>query len=776
MTAPTMSVPAATTTTLAITGMTCAGCVRRIERALAAVDGVSQATVNLATQNARVELDPARARLADLEAAVVAAGYGVAAPAPAPGVDDPTDPALTADPRAPAAGRSRAERDEQRSLRWDLALAAAGTVPLLALAMSHGAIAWADATAGRVLQFALGSLVVFGPGRRFLRGGTAALRHRSADMNTLVALGALAAWSWSTLATFAPHWLAAGGHGAPHVYFEAAAAIVAFVLLGKYLESRARWRLGDAVRALHALVPAVAHQVADGDPAVAPDRDVPVPSLRAGDLVRVRPGERAPADGVVVHGGSAVDESLLTGESTPVDKAPGARVVGGSLNTTGALVVRLDRTGAATALARVAAAVEAAQGSRAPIARFADRASAVFVPIVLAIAALTLGVWWLLEPSANGFALAIERAVAVLVIACPCALGLATPAAVAVGAGRGAALGVLFRTGAALEHASRIDTVWFDKTGTLTRGAPAVVAVEPTAGHDADELLRAAAAVELGSEHPFARAVVGAARARGLDLAPAEGFVAVPAMGVGARIGGELVRVGKPAWLAAEGVDVAAAVAAADGIAARGATPLLVARGRTVLGVLGVADPLRPEAAATIAQLRALGLRVGMLSGDRTEVANAIGGALGLDEIAAELLPAEKAARLVAAQRAGHRVAMVGDGVNDAPALAAADLGIAMGGGTDVAAAAADVALLQGGLGGVPVALALARATMRTIRRNLLWASIYNVLGIPLAAGALAGLGVGLSPVYASAAMSLSSVSVLASSLLLRRFAPAVSR
>jgi Cu+-exporting ATPase len=744
---------------LDISGMTCAACVRRVERALTKVDGVASATVNLATRQAGVGFDAGRARREDLEAAVVAAGYGVLQPA---------------DADAPAApGRSEFERQERRTLQRDLAVAATATLPLLVLGMSHGAIPFADSAAGRLVQFALGSVVLFGPGWRFLRGALAALRYRSLDMNTLVSLGVLAAWLWSTVATFAPHWFVHGEHQAPHIYFEAAAAIVAFVLLGKFLESRARWRLGDAVRELHALVPAVAHRV-DGDPS-SPDHEVPIASLRPDHVVRVRPGERVPGDGFVVHGHSAVDESLLSGESVPVDKTVGDRVVGGSMNTSGALLVRIERTGADTALARITAAVEQAQGSRAPIARFADRVSAVFVPIVLALAALTFGAWWAIDPTWSGFSTAIGYMVAVLVIACPCALGLATPAAVAVGAGRGAELGVLFRTGAALEQASHVDTVFFDKTGTLTNGRPDVVAVEPltAAGVDADELLRLAASVELGSEHPFARAVVAAAQSRGLQLGAVSAFAATPAMGVSAQVGSDVVRVGKPEWLAAAGIDTAAAAGRIAELADRGVTPLLVAREVELIGVLGLADDLRPEAHDAVNRLRAMGVRVGMLSGDKRAVATAVAQPLGLDEVAAELLPTGKADRLAAAQARGRRVAMVGDGVNDALALAAADLGIAVGAGTDVAAAAADVALLRGGLAGVPVALGLARATMRTIRRNLAWASVYNLLGIPVAAGVFAGLGIGLSPVYASAAMSLSSVSVLLSSLLLRRFGAA---
>ncbi len=739
-------------TVLDLTGMTCAACVVRVERAIRKVAGVTDVAVNLATQQALVAFEAGRTTRAGITSAIEGAGYGV-----------------LAEPQAAAAvDRSEHERQERRSLQRDLLVAGAATLPLLVLGMSHGALPFAETDAGRTLQFALGSIVLFGPGRRFLRGGLTALRHGSPDMNTLVSLGAAAAWLWSTVATFAPSWFTHGAHEAPHVYFEAAGAIIAFVLFGKFLESRARWRLGDAVRALHALEPAVAHRIDDLEEGT--DVDVPVASLQPGDTVRVRPGERVPADGVVTDGESALDESMLSGESVPIDKAIGNQVVGGSMNTTGVLLVRIQRTGAETALSRITAAVEQAQGSKAPIARFADRVSAVFVPIVLGLALITFATWWLLDPTWTGVATAVEYMVAVLVIACPCALGLATPAAVAVGAGRGAELGVLFRTGAALEAASHIDAIYLDKTGTLTNGRPSLVAIEPHPGTTEEQLLREAASIERGSEHPFARAVVDAARERGVRLAIAHDFAAIPAMGVRGRVEGAEVLVGKADWLAEQGIDVAPAIAAGSELADRGVTPLLVARDGHLSGVLGVADELRIDAADAVRQLRSAGVRVGMLTGDRRAVADAVAGDLGLDEVAAELLPEDKAERIQVAQAEGHRVAMVGDGVNDAPALAVADVGIAIGTGTDVAAAAADVALLRGGIAGAPVALGLARATMRTIRRNLVWASVYNVLSIPVAAGALSGLGVGLSPVYASAAMSLSSVSVLLSSLLLRRF------
>ncbi len=753
-TPPPTSVSATTTAVFDITGMTCASCRGRVERALAAVDGVAKVEVNLATQQARVAFDASRTERAVLVAAVAGAGYGVAAP--------------TSPDTVGTAGRSAAERDERATLRRKLIVAGVATVPLLVLGMSHGALPFADTLAGRIVQFALATLVLFGPGARFLRGAWAAATHRTADMSTLVALGGVSAWAWATVATLAMFG-EGGGHAAPHAPFEAVGSIVTFALLGKLLEARARWRLGDAVRALHALAPAVAHRLA----ANGVESDVPAGTLRPGDVVRVRPGERVPSDGVVVTGESAVDEALLTGESVPVARGPGQRVVGGSLVTDGALQVRVDRTGAETALARIASAVETAQASRAPISRLADRVTAIFVPLVLAIGMATFGIWWALDPSTVGFAVAIERFVAVLVIACPCALALATPAAVAVGAGRGAELGVLFRDGAALEHASRVDTVVFDKTGTLTAGRASVAAIEPVAGATAEQLLAVAAGLEVGSEHPYARAIVAAARERGLALPDVGSFRAVPAMGVTARIDAAIVRAGKSSWLRDEGVDVAPAAIVEKALAARGLTPIVVAWQNRVLGVLAVADRARPEAAEVVRQLAAAGVRSAMATGDRRAVAEAIAREVGIDDVAAELLPADKVAHVESVRRQGRRVVMVGDGVNDAPALAAADVGMALGGGTDVAGAAADVLLVRGGLGAVPTAIALARATMRTIRRNLFWASAYNLLGLPLAAGAFAGLGLELSPVFASVAMSLSGVSVLVSSLRLRRFGAA---
>ena len=554
-----------------------------------------------------------------------------------------------------------------------------------------------------------------------------------------------------------------------HLYFEAAAAIVTFVLLGKWLETGARLRLGEAVRGLIALVPSTAHRLLEGDAI----EDVSLDRLAVGDRVLVRPGERVPSDGAVVRGISAVDESMFTGEGLPVDKAQGDAVFGGSLNQSGSLVVRITKLGEQTALSRIIEAVEQAQAGKAPIARLADTVSSYFVPVVIGTAVLTLIAWFAYDPTVSGLAVAIERFVAVLVIACPCALGLATPAAVAVGTGRGAQLGVLIKGGAALETASRIDSVFLDKTGTLTAGKPSLTDVLPGRGFETKELLSLVASLEQESEHPLARAIVRGAEERGVVLTPASEFVSEPGRGVEGRVGTKLVRVGTRAWLSAAGIDPSALEAEADRLARAGRTPSFVAVNGQLAGVIAISDQAEPAAKSVIEQLRAAGIEITMLTGDRKQTAGAIARELQITNIIAELRPENKAQLVTQARERGFVVAMVGDGINDAPALAAADVGVAMGTGTDIAVASADVALMRGGIAALPTALSLARATMSTIRQNLFWAFVYNVVGIPIAAGALyAWTDWSLSPVLASAAMSLSSVSVLANSLRLKWFQP----
>jgi P-type Cu+ transporter len=757
--------PRASTVELPILGMTCASCVRRIERAVRAVPGVCDASVNLALARASVTFDRAKTNTSIIAAAVQRAGYQVAASTSA--ATDGAQGAETAEPETRADVVERAELREQSAIGRDFIVAAVLSVPLLVLAMLHGAIPGSDGPVGRWIQFALATPVVFGPGLRFFRLAWVALRHRTADMNTLVSMGAGAAWLYSTVALVAPGLFPHAEHGVvPHLYFEAAGAILTFVLLGKLLETRARKRLVDAVRGLVALQPRTAHRLRGEN-----EEDVRIEALEVDDLVRVRPGERIPTDGQVIAGTSAVDESMLTGESMPVDKSPGSAVFGGTLNRNGSLTLRTSQVGKGTALARIVEAVEEAQGSKAPIARLADTVSAVFVPVVLGIATLTFVVWVFLDPSATGVGTAIERFVAVLVIACPCALGLATPAAVAVGTGRGAELGVLVKGGAALEAASRIDTVLLDKTGTLTSGKLNLTDVVALERGDEGALLRLVASVESASEHPVARSIVEAALERGVALGTVESFDSRPGQGVEGRVEEKLVQIGTADWMHEIRVSTGPLDADAARIAALGRTPAFVAIDGQLEGLVAVADRPADQAAETIRTLQEMGIDVAMVTGDRLRTAEAVANELGIRRVFAEVKPADKA-RVVFEERARDRtVAMVGDGINDAPALAGAHVGVAIGHGTDIAIAASDVTLLRGGIAKLVTALRLARATLRTIRQNLFWAFVYNVVGIPVAAGLLyPWTGWLLSPVLASAAMSLSSVSVLANSLRLRRF------
>ncbi len=739
--------------TLSIQGMTCASCVSRVEVALQRVPGVDFASVNLVTEEATVRFDGATATRPQLEAAVEAAGYRVRPPI------TPTPVQRRSDARA------EEEATETRRLRRDVLTAIVLAMPLLVLGMSHGRIPGADGAVGRAVQLVLSTLLLFGPGRRFLTLAFNAARHRAADMNTLIALGSLSAWAWSAVVVLFPSLFPHAAHGAaPHVFFEAAGAIITFVLIGKWLEARARKRLSSAVRGLLALTPREATRIdASGH-----DERVAVERLEKGDVVRVRPGERVPADGVVLSGASALDEAMLTGESLPVDKRTGDRVYGGTINGAGALTVKLEHPGTGGALARIVEAVEAAQSARAPISRLADRVSAVFVPIVVGIAVVTFAVWWALDPTTAGLTTAVQHFVAVLVIACPCALGLATPAAVAVASGRGAELGVLLKGGEVLETLSRAQVVLLDKTGTVTVGVP--VLTDVVALSDEASLLSMVAAVERHSEHPVAQALVTGATQRGAPPRDAEGFEMQPGFGVAGTVDGKHVRVGTTAWLAQAGVATASLDAQAEALASRGRSPMFVAVDGALAGLVAVADVPRPDARATIDALRGEGLELALVSGDRRATAAAIAAEVGIETVHGDVKPTEKASVVEAARAGGRTVVMVGDGINDAPALAAADVGVAIGSGTDVAVSTADVVLLRGGLSSLPVALSLARASLRTIRQNLFWAFIYNAAGIPLAAGLLVPwFGLELDPVFASAAMSLSSVSVLANSLRLRR-------
>jgi len=754
---------------LGISGMSCAACVMRVEKALRAVEGVTEARVDLIGHSAVVVGSAARPALS---AAIDAAGYALV-PAAGGGASRVSDRVTALE---------ALETEEARELDRDLKLALVLAIPTLVLGMSHGLLPPHPAFAWIQALLTLG-IVAF-PGRRFLVAAWHTLRARSADMNTLVSLGVLSALGYS-LAVLVMTPAHAHAHAAPHLYFEAAAAIVMFVLIGKRLEARARRRLSGAVRGLVGLVPDAAQRIVapTTDDASATEETLAVTLLAMGDIVRVRPGGRIPVDGEVVAGSAAVDEAALTGESMPVQRSPGSVVHAGTLVTTGALDVRITATGDATSVGRIALAIESARRDKAPIARTADRVAAVFVPIVLGLALVTLVVHLALGASSAD---ALERFLTVLIIACPCALGLATPAAVAVGAGRAAELGVLVKGGATFEALAKVDTIFIDKTGTLTTGHPSVKVVHAFAPFNEATLLAYAQAAERHSEHPLARAIVAHTPSPTPTPSPPPSPPPAPSPplassdfrnevggGVSATVQGRRVTLGSLAFLALDPVALAPLAAVANDLAAGGMTPVLVAIDGAPAGVIGLHDAARPETAAVVAALQSQGLRVIALSGDRAAVVNALAAELHLDEAHGELRPDDKLAHLARSRANNHRVAMVGDGINDAPALAAADVGIALQSGTDIAGHSADVILTRQGIAHLPTAIRLARKTLAVIHQNLFWAFAYNVIGIPLAAGVFQPLlGWSLDPVFASFAMALSSVSVVLNALRLRRFAP----
>jgi len=732
---------------LSVKGMHCASCVGRIESALGKVPGVSLAVVDLLSGRARVRLsDPALA-VERLVAAVAGAGYEAreAEKADLFGLEELVD--------AEQAERGAALQELTRRL----AVAAAVAVPVAILSM-------ADVTfPGRDGLFLVLTAVVLGfSGRDILVSGARAAARLAPDMNTLVALGTSSAFLTSAAATFFPHLFHVPGGHAP-VYFEAAVVIVALVLLGRFLEERAKGKAGEAIRALARLGARKARLAR-------PDGDVEVPleRVRAGDLLRVLPGEKVPTDGVLVEGSTAVDEALVTGESIPVEKVPGDPLLGATVNGNGAVVMKATRVGKETALAQVVKLVRQAQATKAPVQRLVDRVAAVFVPVVVAVALLSFAGWFFLGPEPK-LLRALLAATAVLLVACPCALGLATPTALVVGTGRGAQLGLLLRDAGVLEKAARVTAVVLDKTGTLTAGRPAVSAVRPAGGATGDALLSSLASLETGSEHPLAKAVLEAARARGLRVERARDVAAVPGGGVTGTVDGAPALAGSEAFLAARGVEVPPDLLDAGG---DGTLVLLAVSGR-LLGAVVFTDPVKPNAREALAALSARGLSLHLLSGDRPGAVAAAARAAGIPEenVAARLSPAGKAERVKALRAKGEVVAMVGDGINDAPALSAADLGIAIGTGTDVARAASDVTLVGGALSGVGMALDLAKATLRNVRQNLFLAFVYNVVLIPVAAGALYPVtGWTMNPMLASLAMAASSVSVVTNALRLRRF------
>lgn len=774
--------------TIAVSGMSCAACQAHVQHALEHTPGVNTANVNLMTEEATVSFDPAVAGTDKLLDAVRGTGYGAALRQTGRAGDEAV---------REQEARDRASREEYLVVRRKaiVSLAAGGlamlaSMPLMAAggptAMSdpvmrftmhslspafERVLPWLFAASPDLLRYGLlaVTLLVMGwAGGHIYARAWAAFRRHAADMNTLIAVGTGAAFLFSLAATVFPGSFTSRGVP-PDVYYEAVVVIIALVLLGNMMESRAKGQTGSALRALVGLQPKTA-RVVRGES----ESDVPLAKVRRGDTVLVRPGERVPVDGDVVSGASTVDESMLTGEPLPVEKRPGSRVVGGTVNKTGSFRFSATTLGSESVLAQIVKLVREAQGSRAPIQRLADRVSAVFVPVVLSVAIATFVVWFVASPP-EGAIRAFAAAVSVLIIACPCAMGLAVPTAVMVATGRGAELGILVKGGEALQKAERLDTVVLDKTGTVTEGRPTVteVTLVPGAGErrTADELVALVAAVERSSEHPLAEAIVSYAKGRSIPLDAAEGFLATAGRGATGSVRGDAVAVGNAPYMQELGIDPAPLLDAAERFAAEGKTPMYAAVGGKLAGVIAVSDPIKESSAEAVRTLERMGLGVVMLTGDNRRTAEAVARRVGIRRVVPEVLPEGKVEEVKRLQAAGKVVAMVGDGINDAPALAQADLGIAVGSGTDVAIEASDVTLMRGDLRGVPQAVRLSRGTMRVMRQNLFWAFVYNVVGIPVAAGVLYPVfGLLLSPVLASAAMAFSSTSVVLNSLRLRTF------
>lgn len=749
-------------TELAIEDMTCASCVGRVEKALAQTPGVIEAGVNLATERARIIHFAGVVSVADLEAAVVKAGY--------------TSRRLSAESANTEDQDNERREGEARSLRRALYTAAIFTLPVFILEMGSHVIPGMHDLVMRTLgqqmnwyiQFVLATIVLFGPGMRFFRKGIPALLRGAPDMNSLVSVGTIAAYGYSVVATFIPGVLP---KGTANVYFEAAVVIVTLILLGRTLEARAKGRTSQAIKRLVGLQAKTARVDRNGKIV-----EIPLDQVATDDVILVRPGEKIPVDGEVVDGSSYVDESMITGEPVPVSKGIGAEVVGGTINKTGAFSFRVTKIGANTVLAQIIRLVEQAQGSKLPIQALVDKVTMWFVPAVMAGAGLTFIIWLFLGPE-PALTFALINAVAVLIIACPCAMGLATPTSIMVGTGRAAELGVLFRKGEALQALRDVSVVALDKTGTLTKGRPELTDLVPAEGFEYKEVLALVAAIETRSEHPIAEAIVAAAKQQDITLASVESFEAVPGFGVSAQVAGRTVAVGADRYMTQLGLDVNSLQPTARRLGEQGKSPLYAAIDGRLAAIIAVADPIKETTPEAIRALHVLGLKVAMITGDNKATAAAIARQLGIDEVAAEVLPDGKVAALKKFRANGARVAFVGDGINDAPALAESDVGLAIGTGTDVAIEAADVVLMSGDLRGVADAIALSQATIRNIKQNLFWAFAYNALLIPVAAGLLYPLnGMLLSPMFAAAAMALSSVFVLGNALRLKRFQPPIKQ
>jgi P-type Cu+ transporter len=744
--------------TIPVGGMSCAACAKAIERAVGKVDGVSSVSVNYATERASVKYDPSVARLSEIKQAIVKAGYS---------------PLALEDARGTAAAVDEHKAAKEREIRvlWTkFAVSAAFAIPLLYIAMG-AMLGWPLPAAinamDNPLRYALLEVALVIPiiaaGYRFYVVGFKAIWRRAPNMDSLIAMGSSAAVLYSLYSVVG---IAKGNFNAVNsLYFETAGIIITLILLGKSLEAVTKGRTSESIKKLMGLQPKTATVLQNGA-----EIELPIEEVEEGDTLLVRPGERIPVDGEVLAGRTAVDESMLTGESMPVEKGPGDKVIGASVNKNGSISFRATKVGADTVLSRIIKLVEDAQGSKAPIAQLADIVSGYFVPVVFVIAIAAACLWLLLG---QGAVFALTVFVAVLTIACPCALGLATPTAIMVGTGKGAEYGVLIKSGIALETAHKIDTIVFDKTGTITKGRPEVTELLPAPGFGELDLLTLAASAEKASEHPLGEAIVRAAEDRKAGILPVSDFEALPGFGIKASIEGRRILAGNARLLAANGVEPGTAVDEADRLAGEGKTPMFVAVEGRYAGLIAVADVVKDSSAKAVAALHAMGVRVAMITGDSRRTADAIARAVGIDRVLAEVLPQDKAEEVKKLQAEGRVVAMVGDGINDAPALAQADIGIAIGSGTDVAMESADIVLMRSDLMDVPTAIKLSKKVIRNIRQNLFWAFGYNVLGIPVAAGLLFAFGGPLlNPILAAAAMSMSSVSVLGNALRLRRFKP----
>jgi P-type Cu+ transporter len=736
-------------TTLLVGGMTCAACVRRVEMALKSIPGIEDASVNLASSKATV-VHPQRAiDVAKLKEVLEEAGYeylGLHEEA----LEDPVE---------------ASRRKEIKDLKLKLIVGGILNIPIMMGSMPH----WFPFLHAIPQQLMLYSLlimttpVVFWVGNRFISGAIKVTRHKTADMNTLVAIGALSAYLYSALATFWPQVFAGAGLDV-HVYYDGAAMIVTLVLLGRFLEIKARGRTSEAIKKLMNLAPKTARVIRNGE-----EMDIPIEDVVEGDLILVRPGGRIPTDGMVESGASSVDESMLTGESLPVAKEAGSEVFAGTINQTGSFTFKATKVGAQTALAQIIHLVEEAQGSKAPIQRFADKVASIFVPVVIVIAMLTFVIWYFLVPEPI-FSRALLNFVSVLIISCPCAMGLATPTAVMVGTGLGAENGILIKGGESLEKAYKLSTIVFDKTGTLTKGKPEVTDIETLPSIPRDQFLQMVVSIEAVSEHPLAAAIVTKGRDEGVNPATVEEFESFTGLGAQGVVEGRRVLLGNQRLFKDRGIDFGDLGKKADELGASGKTCVYIAVEDELVGIIALADALKESARDTVSQLQEMGLTVAMITGDRKETAHAIAAELGIERIMAEVLPGDKAGEIQRLQGEGETVAMVGDGINDAPALAASDVGIAIGAGTDVAVEASDITLIKEDLRLVVSAVRLSSVTMRVIKQNLFWAFFYNTLGIPVAAGILYPFfGILLNPMFAAAAMALSSVSVVSNALRLKR-------